>query len=269
MAFKDSIFHYQDEIRRSKKSLDLMEEAAFTGIEGNLGEYERITQEYLMLSTTLAFHYDCEYEEYRNLNRMIKRIGEYIDNRDFMVDSLIVEAIKEIIVYLQLHCGCKVSFYKTFDYMLKNKKLLIEYNVLKQNGLFDFQNMMSVFYNDLKEKSYTNSYYYNDFDEAYFTNDRLVRIFSTIKGNQKYYKFYNLLLEVTEQIKDIQTREELIFYRKVLSFLEINLCMKSSDKEIVKDMIENDEFTYYDYEENITLGYLKEKFHYDTKRRGL
>ena len=280
MAFENNIIFLAEDLHNYCKSpQDLIDkEKRALSVDGvELTELEKIKAEYIRITATLAFDCDLEYQEYSDVNKIVKQLGLQIEKLDN--DIVLFDAIKKLIVYLDLQIGSKVSFYGTFVEMLKNKELDYNYHQLKSANLYDIDKLLIRFY----EKSYEDFYgkehellikdIYNIEKEnkVIFSKERIIILEKIIKDIKKvdidkHYIYSGILNEILSKFNEIESKEDICFVRKVIAYLELNLGLKIEDKNILKEMVENGELTP-DYkklvfDEHIDLEYLKEKFNY-------
>jgi len=259
----------QDFIDKEKRALSV------DGVE--LGELEKIKAEYIRITATLAFDCDLEYQEYSDVNKIVKQLGLKIEKLNN--DIALFDAIKKMIVYLDLQIGSKVSFYRTFAEMLANKELDYNYHQLKSANLYDFEKLLITFYKKSYEKFYgkkyelliKNTYNIEKDNKSIFSKERIIKLEKIIKDVKKinidkHYSYSEILNEILYKFDEIESKEDICFVRKVISYLELNLGLKIEDKNIIKEMLENGELTpdYKNlvFDEHIDLEYLKEKFNY-------
>ncbi len=273
MAFKDNVNHYSREIVNSQISINEMEEMSFNGYDGHLNEYEKIIREYITLQSILAFDYDGDYQEYSDTNKLVRKIGEYIDNRSFLDDEIAIESIKEIIVYAQLQVGCKVSFYKTFDEMKKTNLLSFDYSTLKKLNLFNFKSLYQLFYEEQMKKNERNTH--NDtFTNEKYIYDNLELISKNIKNkkNSNYeeiFAYLDIIEETKRIIESANSVDDINFCRKVLVYLEYKLSINVRDKEIIEMMTKIGEIKCLEEEKVTTFDELKEIFNYQRMNKRL
>jgi len=259
----------QDFIDKEKRALSV------DGVE--LGEIEKIKTEFIRITATLAFDCDLEYQEYSDVKKIVKKLGLQIEKLDN--DIVLFDAIKKLIVYLDLQIGSKVSFYRTFAEMLSNKELEYNYHQLKSANLYDFEKLLIRFYKKSYEKFYgkkyelliNNTYNIENDHKGVFNKERIIKLEKVIKDIKKididkYSSYSEILSEILYKFDEIECKEDIYFVRKVISYLELNLGLKIEDKNIIKAMLENGElapdYKNIVFDEPIDLEYLKEKFNY-------
>jgi len=259
----------QDFIDKEKRALSV------DGVE--LGEIEKIKTEFIRITATLAFDCDLEYQEYSDVKKIVKKLGLQIEKLDN--DIVLFDAIKKLIVYLDLQIGSKVSFYRTFAEMLSNKELEYNYHQLKSANLYDFEKLLIRFYKKSYEKFYgkkyelliNNTYNIENDHKGVFNKERIIKLEKVIKDIKKididkYSSYSEILSEILYKFDEIECKEDIYFVRKVIAYLELNLGLKIEDKNIIKAMLENGElapdYKNIVFDEPIDLEYLKEKFNY-------
>ena len=276
MGFRRNIIFYRKEIDESRHEPSEKERRAFSenGIE--LGIMEKIKSEFIRLSATFAFDCDLEFEEYSDVNKMIKKLRSKIYDID-IDDEISIDAIKKMIVYLDLQIGSKVSFYTTFIKMLDNLELEYDYQQLKEINLYDFDKLFRLFYQNSKAKfrktpetMLRTSEFGKKKEKDFFDKKRIEQIVARIehikKRDLKMYYEYSLILNEVLSKKDELRDEDLFFARKILAYMEYLLSLPIYDEEIVEEMAKKGEFdtdyTKFVIKREMDLDYLKEKFNY-------
>lgn len=278
MAFRNNIEFLKKQLSGSQLTTEEKEKKSFSENGRELGEKEKIMSEYIRLTATLAFDCDLEFEEYKDVNKMVNQLGELIEQLE--EDEILYDSIKKMIVYLDLQIQSKVSFYSTFIEMLLSDELKYDYNQLKKMNLYDFKVLLTMFYknsykkfNGNKKELFINEIYnINNNYKNIFNNIRLNRLIKSLERTkkidlQKYSNYKNVLFEVISKISELDIEEDIIFVRKIIAYLEYNLNIEVDDKEIIVEMFRNNElnpdFKNIVFGDDLDLEYFKEKFHYE------
>lgn len=273
--FRKNIHFFQDELNNCKESIEEHERKAFSidGVEPRI--IEKIKSEYIRLTATLAFDCDLDTKEYSSVNMVLKELGDLfckIDN-----NPLLIDAIKKLIVYIDLQIGCKLSFYSTFQEMLLSGELTYDYYELEKQGLYNCKSLLTTFYMKSYEKINGNKNY--SIDETnknlkisdWLNQKRIDELLNSIEKIKKtdlknYYNYRTILYQIFERINEIDSMQDILFVRKIIALLEYCLNIESKDTEIVQEMINSNEMNlYYEsviFEEDIDLDYLKDRLHY-------
>ncbi len=277
-SFRGSIVFWKKELKKHNTSIAEYERKAFTidGVE--LGKREKLGREYAILTATFAFDSDLETDEYSDVNKMLRNLGDFIRNLE--EDTIMYEAVRKLIVYLDMQIGCKLSFYSTFNEMLLSGELEYNYHDLKKLNLYNFKSLITFFYNKIYDKVHSNDNYIvsnNGKDKLevsdWLNKKRISKIMKALEETKeidirKYYNFRDILDEIFEILRDEEISEKrILFIRKVLAYIEYSLGIEIVDSETIKlETIKAEIKSLRErtiFNEDIDMPYLKERFHYE------
>lgn len=259
MGYLERVSELESNLTNSAYKTSKLEYESFSVNGKHLMPKEQVITEYSKIKATFAFDTDFEYEKYTKFNTLIKKLGTLVSSYDKLTIEQ-KEILKKIIVYLDLELDIKVSFYKAFIDMKKNREILINYEILNELGKFDLETLIS-FYGQSVKKEKTSSFKENIEKTLKKIDSNYLEEFNEPESKMDDYEYqlnciYNSLLKeknkdkATDLIKIIRSLLELIsnkdiiieqkeLIEKIIVYLELETGTDVSNLNTFIDMISN------------------------------